>query len=653
MGALCMIVAEHRLIHREIPMSLRKRYLMALLAAFCLTSMTSTAWAQDEKKEEKSSEEKSDEKKEGEEKKDDEKKDDEEKKSDEKEEKKDDEEERKSEHGDYEFKRSYGGGLEFGLFFSPFERWNTSLLEPNNEAQFDTDVALNLDLAFEVTPIEGARFTLFGGMQGTGTNNPGLSALYFGLEPAFAFRRERWELAVGTGIGVGRLDLTLDSGAGARTGLVLARPFIEARTYAAKFAAIYARLGFNYWHVYGEELDGLDPTPDRPGGVDGATSNLNEGGLYLSIGTRFGHYPEPVKSIPDSDEDGLRDDIDDCPDEPEDMDEFKDDDGCPEPDNDEDTILDEADQCPLDKEDLDKFEDEDGCPDPDNDRDRIPDTKDECPDEPEDLDNFEDENGCPDPDNDNDNVLDKEDQCPVDPEDEDGFQDDDGCPDPDNDRDTILDTDDACPNEAGVPEEKGCPIKDRDKDTIPDRVDKCPDKPETFNGIKDDDGCPDGKETVVVTKTEIKILQKVFFDTGRATIKSKSYPLLNTVALVLIRNPQITKARVEGHTDDVGDEYDNLELSRRRAEAVRAYLVDQGVPPSRLEYEGYGEERPLCKEMDELLENQRKNRRKIKQCRSDNRRVEFRITEVNGNPVEPDDSVMIKKKKDTGEIRLD
>ena len=111
MGALCMIVAEHRLIHREIPMSLRKRYLMALLAAFCLTSMTSTAWAQDEKKEEKSSEEKSDEKKEGEEKKDDEKKDDEEKKSDEKEEKKDDEEERKSEHGDCEFKRSHGGGL--------------------------------------------------------------------------------------------------------------------------------------------------------------------------------------------------------------------------------------------------------------------------------------------------------------------------------------------------------------------------------------------------------------------------------------------------------------------------------------------------------------------------------------------------------------
>ena len=613
MGALCMIVAEHRLIHREIPMSLRKRYLMALLAAFCLTSMTSTAWAQDEKKEEKSSEEKSDEKKEGEEKKDDEKKDDEEKKSDEKEEKKDDEEERKSEHGDYEFKRSYGGGLEFGLFFSPFERWNTSLLEPNNEAQFDTDVALNLDLAFEVTPIEGARFTLFGGMQGTGTNNPGLSALYFGLEPAFAFRRERWELAVGTGIGVGRLDLTLDSGAGARTGLVLARPFIEARTYAAKFAAIYARLGFNYWHVYGEELDGLDPTPDRPGGVDGATSNLNEGGLYLSIGTRFGHYPEPVKSIPDSDEDGLRDDIDDCPDEPEDMDEFKDDDGCPEPDNDEDTILDEADQCPLDKEDLDKFEDEDGCPDPDNDQDKILDVDDACPLEA----GIPEKQGCPLRDKDGDGIFDDDDKCPAEPEDKDGFEDEDGCPEADNDKDGFLDGDDKCPDEA-----------------------------ETYNGNEDDDGCPDGDMVVVVTETEIKINEKVFFKSGKADIEEKSFKLLDTVAVVLNRNAQITKIRIEGHTDDVGRDASNLKLSKERAASVRTYLESKGVDASRLESEGFGETQPQCDQVPTLLTKKGTTAKaRLDACRLLNRRVQFKITEVNGKPVDASESVTVEEKK--------
>ena len=238
-------------------MSLRKRFLMALLAAFLFSSVASPAWAQDaeEKKEETSKEEKSSDEEKSDEEKDEEESDEE---SDEEEdEKEEDEEDRESEHGEYEFKRSYGGGVEFGLFFSPFERWNAILLEPNGEPEFDTDVALNLDLAFEVTPLEGARFAIFGGMQGTGTNNPGLSALYFGLEPAFAFRRERWELAVGTAIGFGRLDLSLDSGNSARTGLILARPFIEARTYAAKFAAIYARLGFNYWHVYNEELSDL------------------------------------------------------------------------------------------------------------------------------------------------------------------------------------------------------------------------------------------------------------------------------------------------------------------------------------------------------------------------------------------------------------
>jgi outer membrane protein OmpA-like peptidoglycan-associated protein len=104
-------------------------------------------------------------------------------------------------------------------------------------------------------------------------------------------------------------------------------------------------------------------------------------------------------------------------------------------DQDGDGLNDDVDECPADPEDKDGFEDEDGCPDFDNDKDGIPD-------HPE-----------------------KTDQCPNDPEDKDGFQDEDGCPDADNDGDGIPDhpePEDKCPNEAGPPDSpqgKGCPRK--------------------------------------------------------------------------------------------------------------------------------------------------------------------------------------------------
>ncbi|HVR62467.1 MAG TPA: OmpA family protein [Polyangia bacterium] len=93
-------------------------------------------------------------------------------------------------------------------------------------------------------------------------------------------------------------------------------------------------------------------------------------------------------------------------------------------DRDGDGITDDRDKCPDQPEDKDGFEDEDGCPDPDNDRDGIADAKDKCPNEPEDKDGFEDEDGCPDPDNDKDGVLDAADKCPLEP----GPPDNAGCP---------------------------------------------------------------------------------------------------------------------------------------------------------------------------------------------------------------------------------
>jgi hypothetical protein len=170
-----------------------------------------------------------------------------------------------------------------------------------------------------------------------------------------------------------------------------------------------------------------------------------------------------VAEARDRDGDGLKDDQDQCPTEPEDLDGSEDTDGCPDRDNDGDTIADDADKCPREAEDSDGFQDTDGCPDPDNDGDGVNDDRDQCPDKQETKNGFKDEDGCPDePDQDGDGVSDAKDQCPDKPEDTDGFQDTDGCPDPDN-----------------------------DGDGIPDEEDECVDEAETKNGVTDEDGCPD------------------------------------------------------------------------------------------------------------------------------------------------------------------
>ncbi len=277
-------------------------------------------------------------------------------------------------------------------------------------------------------------------------------------------------------------------------------------------------------------------------------------------------------NIGDRDGDGLKDDVDKCPDDPEDFDAFEDEDGCPEPDNDRDGILDEDDKCPLIPEDKDGFQDEDGCPEGDkNDRDGdgILDNVDNCPDDPEDFDQFEDENGCPDPDNDQDGILDVDDLCPNDPEDKDGFEDEDGCPDLDNDKDRILDKDDKCPNE-----------------------------PETYNGLDDEDGCPD-RGRVIVTDTGIEILDMVYFEYNKAVIKSQSFPILDAVAATMQGNPSIQLIEVQGHTDERGNDAYNLDLSDRRAASVKKYLTDKGVEEKRLESQGYGETQPIDRRSNE------------------------------------------------------
>jgi len=130
------------------------------------------------------------------------------------------------------------------------------------------------------------------------------------------------------------------------------------------------------------------------GGSRAWSTGFEAADLRMVLGFVF----EP--SIGDRDGDGYKDDEDQCPDDPEDFDSFKDEDGCPDPDNDNDGILDVDDRCPNVPEDHDGDEDEDGCPegsDGDRDGDGILDSHDKCPDDPEDRDGFEDQDGCPSP----------------------------------------------------------------------------------------------------------------------------------------------------------------------------------------------------------------------------------------------------------------
>jgi outer membrane protein OmpA-like peptidoglycan-associated protein len=202
-------------------------------------------------------------------------------------------------------------------------------------------------------------------------------------------------------------------------------------------------------------------------------------------------------------------------------------------------------------------------------------------------------------------VLDDEDQCPA----VKGVQTLRGCPD--TDADGITDADDACPTEAGPENTQGCP--DRDGDRVPDGRDKCPDVPaDPRIDPRRSDGCP---ARVIVTKNAIQILDKIYFDTNKATIKKVSFSLLDEIAKVIRDNPDIKVIEVSGHTDSQGNDATNLKLSQARAESVVKYLTTTGgIEAGRLVAKGYGETKPVDSNDTDA-------------GRAMNRRVEFNILE--------------------------
>jgi outer membrane protein OmpA-like peptidoglycan-associated protein len=107
--------------------------------------------------------------------------------------------------------------------------------------------------------------------------------------------------------------------------------------------------------------------------------------------------------------------------------------------------------------------------------------------------------------------------------------------------------------------------------------------------------------------THIELREKVQFARDSHKILEVSHGILDEAAAKILAEPGIKKIRVEGHASADGNDEHNLELSQRRARAVRLYLVTKGVPEAKLISEGYGETQPIAD--NETPEGREANRR--------------------------------------------
>ncbi len=293
------------------------------------------------------------------------------------------------------------------------------------------------------------------------------------------------------------------------------------------------------------------------------TLEITAGGSRLRVERPFpaARIALRLRKARDSDGDGVNDREDACPDTPAQA--GVDERGCP-TDEDRDGVFDGIDQCAETARGA--TVDAVGCP-RDKDGDGILDGLDKCPDTAAQA--LVHEDGCP-YDSDGDGLLDGIDQCPATPI-------------------------------GAVVDKRGCPV-DADGDGVPDGRDKCPDT--SLEAEADGDGCSRVQRGDVVLPT-------IRFRLGSAKIAPGSSPALDKVAKILRQNPNI-RIEIGGHTDNEGPAGLNRKISLNRAEAVKAYLVSQGVAASRMVTKGYGEVHPIAS-----------NRHK--EGRAKNRRIEFKV----------------------------
>lgn len=101
-------------------------------------------------------------------------------------------------------------------------------------------------------------------------------------------------------------------------------------------------------------------------------------------------------------------------------------------------------------------------------------------------------------------------------------------------------------------------------------------------------------------------LKDVFFDTGKASLRSESYKTLNEFVELMKAKPALI-VEISGHTDNVGSPESNLTLSLQRANSVKNYLISKGIAANRIETKGYGDTQPVAPNTD--AEGRQENRR--------------------------------------------
>jgi outer membrane protein OmpA-like peptidoglycan-associated protein len=112
---------------------------------------------------------------------------------------------------------------------------------------------------------------------------------------------------------------------------------------------------------------------------------------------------------------------------------------------------------------------------------------------------------------------------------------------------------------------------------------------------------------VRVVGKHIRVNRKIHFELNSATIKGDSHTLLGEITAVILKNPNLKRIEVQGHTDNTGSRAGNIKLSQDRADAVRTWLSKNGVEGSRLVAKGYGQSRPLAPNVTPA--NRARNRR--------------------------------------------
>jgi outer membrane protein OmpA-like peptidoglycan-associated protein len=176
----------------------------------------------------------------------------------------------------------------------------------------------------------------------------------------------------------------------------------------------------------------------------------------------------------------------------------------------------------------------------------------------------------------------------------------------DRDGDGVPDRDDKCPTVAfgnyPDPFAMGCPLADKDHDGVPDMYDACPGKPGVADSDAKRNGCPAGggmttavkRDMVTVNRDSIHLAHGIGFGTNTDNILPASFPVLEQLAAVLKETPALKKVSIEGHTDSSLPALQGIELSEKRAEAVKHWLVANGVEADRLTIRGFGDTRPVA-----------------------------------------------------------